>query len=107
MDRSTKILVAIIASGISILLMALSLGFELKWLLSVSFIISLLGSGFAISNNISHFRISNKNYHIIITLLLGIFCFKLSTIPTTIIGVILLCLSSGLLVDRLLPTKNN
>ena len=107
MDGDNKRIIAITALCIATLLMALSLGFELKWLLSISFIISLLGSGLAISNNISYFRISYKNYHIIITLLLGMFCLKLDTIATTIIGVILLCLSSGLLIDRLLPTKNN
>ena len=107
MDRNNKRIIALMALGIAILLMALSIGFELKWLFNVSFTISLLGSGFAISNNLSCFRISNKNYHIVATLLLGMFCFSLNTITTTIIGVMLLCLSNGLLIDRLFPTKNN
>lgn len=107
MKRDTKMLIAIVALGIATLLMALGLGFELCWLGNIAFLVSLLGSGFAISNTISRFRISNKNLHLILTLILGGICFKLNTIPTIIVGVILVCLSSGLLIDRLLPTKNN
>ena len=107
MKKETKLFIAIICMGLSIMIMAIGLGFEICWLGYVAFSISLLSSGFAISNTISRFEIRNKSRHLILTLILGGICIMLDTIPTVIIGVILVCLSSGLLIDRLLPTKNN
>lgn len=107
MKKDTKLFIAIICMGISLMVMAIGLGFEICWLGNVSFFISLLSSGFAISNTISRFEIRNKSLHLIITAILGGICLALDTIPTIIVGVILVCLSSGLLIDRLLPTKNN
>lgn len=92
---------------VSLVILLIAVHFDIKLLMSIAFIVSVVGSGFSISNVISRLTIMHKSIHTWILLILGGLCININNVLITCIGCILLCFSSGLLVDKILPTKNN
>lgn len=104
MNAHLKRQISLVIMLTALLILLLGIHFEKSFLMRFSFIVSVIGAGFPISNTISRFNIENKSIHLWLTLIVGGICIHS---PVYYVGVILLCISSGLLIDKIIQTKNN
>lgn len=105
MNAHLKRQISLVIMLTALLILLLGIHFEKSFLMRFSFIVSVIGIGFPISNIISRFNIENKSIHLWLTLIMGGICIHIN--GALYIGIILLCISSGLLIDKIIQTKNN